>query len=99
MNSDATVPVLTSKRRRFVEEYLHDMNATQADIRRKDRVQIGETRKLRLSDRMRRLELIGKHIRFKAFEETVNVKGLDTLADRLERAHRQAAATHPIKGV
>lgn len=41
---------------------------------------------IKISDRIRRLELIGKHIGVKAFEETINVKGLDQLADRLARA-------------
>jgi len=41
---------------------------------------------VKLSDRIRRLELIGKHIGVKAFEDTINVKGLDQLADRLARA-------------
>lgn len=41
---------------------------------------------VKVSDRIRRLELIGKHIGVKAFEETVVVKGLDALADRLMRA-------------
>lgn len=54
--------------------------------RGEDRVQIGVVRKVRLDNRVKRLELIGKHIGVKAFEETVNVKGLDGLADRLERA-------------
>lgn len=54
-----------------------------------DRRQIGLTKKLRLSERLRRVELIGKHIRVNAFQETVNVKGLDTLADRLERAAKR----------
>jgi phage terminase small subunit len=57
----------------------------------KDRKQIGYVKKLKLSDRVRRLELIGKHIQVQAFQETVNLKGLDTLADRLERAHRRTA--------
>lgn len=64
----------------------------------KDRVQIGQVKKVRLSDRLRRLELIGKHIRVNAFQETVNVKGLDTLADRMERAKQRCendAATKP----
>lgn len=55
-----------------------------------DRIQIGYTKKLRLSDRVRRLELIGKHIKVNAFQDTVALKGLDTLADRLERAHKRA---------
>lgn len=52
-------------------------------------VKIGVVRKIKVSDRIRRLELIGKHIGVKAFEETVNIKGLDTLADRLERAMKR----------
>lgn len=54
-----------------------------------DRIQIGHTKKLRLSDRVRRLELIGKHVKVNAFQEQVAVKGLDTLADRLERAMKR----------
>jgi phage terminase small subunit len=54
-----------------------------------DRIQIGQVKKLRLSDRVRRLELIGKHVRVNAFQEQVAVKGLDTLADRLERAKQR----------
>mgnify|MGYP003454838347 FL=1 len=49
-------------------------------------VRVGIVRKIRQSDRLRRLELIGKHIGVKAFEEQVSIKGLDTLADRLARA-------------
>lgn len=56
----------------------------------KERTQIGHVRKVKLSDRIRRLELIGKHIGVKAFEEQVNVTGLDALADRLARAAKRA---------
>jgi phage terminase small subunit len=55
----------------------------------KDRIQIGETKKVRLSERLRRVELIGKHVRVNAFQETVNVTGIDTLSDRMERAHQR----------
>jgi phage terminase small subunit len=51
----------------------------------KDRKQIGYTKKIKLSDRVRRLELIGKHISVLAFKEQVEVGSLDGLADRLER--------------
>ncbi|MDX8537050.1 terminase small subunit [Mesorhizobium abyssinicae] len=44
---------------------------------------------IKVSDRIRRLELIGKHIGVKAFEEQVNVTGLDALADRLARAAKR----------
>lgn len=47
---------------------------------------IGQVSKVRLSDRTRRLELIGKHIAVSAFAENVNVKGMEGLADRLKRA-------------
>lgn len=47
---------------------------------------IGHTRKVRLSDRVRRLELIGKHVRVNAFQDVIEHKGLDGLADRLARA-------------
>jgi phage terminase small subunit len=55
----------------------------------KDRVQIGHTKKIRLDNRIKRIELIGKHIGVNAFQETVKHTGLDALADRLERAHKR----------
>lgn len=57
--------------------------------RGKSKEKVGELKKIRLSDRVRRLELIGRHIGVKAFEDTVNVKGLDGLADRLARASKR----------
>jgi phage terminase small subunit len=56
----------------------------------KDRTHIGHLKKVKLSDRTRRLELIGKHIAVSAFSENINVKGLDGLADRLNRAKSKA---------
>lgn len=41
---------------------------------------------IKVSDRIRRLELIGKHVSVNAFQETVQHKGLEGLADRLARA-------------
>ena len=58
----------------------------------KDRRQIGFTKKIKLSDRVRRLELIGKHISVNAFQENVNHTGLDALGDRLERATQRLKA-------
>lgn len=49
-------------------------------------VKIGMVRKMRLDNRVKRLELIGKHIDVSAFVENVNHTGLDGLAERLERA-------------
>jgi phage terminase small subunit len=54
-----------------------------------DGVKMGIVRKIKVSDRIRRLELIGKHVRVNAFQETVVMKGLDTLADRMERAAKR----------
>lgn len=51
----------------------------------------GEVVKVRLSDRVKRLELIGKHIGVNAFQEVVQHKGLEGLADRLDRAARREA--------
>lgn len=64
-----------------------------------DRKEVGRVKKIRMSDRIRRLELIGKHVRVNAFQETINVKGFDGLADRLERARKRRdrieGAEHP----
>lgn len=45
--------------------------------------------KVKLSDRVRRLELIGKHVKVNAFQEVIQHKGLDGLADRLARAKKR----------
>lgn len=52
-------------------------------------VKMGEIKKIRLSDRIKRLELIGKHVRVNAFQEVVQHKGLENLADRLARAKKR----------
>jgi len=44
---------------------------------------------VKLSDRVRRLELIGKHVSVQAFQENVNHTGMDALADRLSRAKKR----------
>jgi phage terminase small subunit len=51
-----------------------------------DGAAVGRVRKVKLDNRVKRLELIGKHIGVKAFEDQVRVTGLDALADRLVRA-------------
>lgn len=50
----------------------------------------GRVRKVKLSDRVKRLELIGKHIGVKAFEERVDVTLHDALADRLRKARERS---------
>lgn len=56
------------------------------DGRGEERERVGTLRKIKLDNRIKRLELIGKHIGVNAFQETVQVKGLDSLAERMERA-------------
>lgn len=57
-----------------------------------NRRQIGFTKKLKLSDRVRRLELIGKHVQVNAFQEQVGISGLEKLADRIARAKSRASS-------
>ncbi len=54
-----------------------------------DRQHIGTVRKVRLDNRVKRIELIGKHIGVNAFQDIVQHKGLDDLADRLARASKR----------
>lgn len=49
-------------------------------------VKVGLIRKVKISDRVRRLELIGKHVNVQAFQENVQVSGVEALADRIARA-------------
>lgn len=49
-------------------------------------VTMGIIRKVKQSDRLRRLELIGKHVNVNAFQDVVQHKGLEGLADRIARA-------------
>lgn len=55
----------------------------------KDREQIGVVKKIKLDSRIRRKELIGKHVQVNAFQENVSHKGLEGLGDRLDRAARR----------
>lgn len=51
-----------------------------------EREHIGRVRKIKLDSRIKRVELIGKHVRVNAFQENVRMAGLDGLGDRLQRA-------------
>lgn len=62
-----------------------DINVTEVDG-----VKMGEIVKVKVSDRVRRLELIGKHVAVQAFQENVNHTGLDALAERLARAKQRS---------
>lgn len=55
----------------------------------KERREVGHVKKVKFAERLRRLELIGKHIRINAFKEIIEHKGLGALAERLERAQRR----------
>ena len=57
-----------------------------------DRIQIGYVSKVKLSDKIKRVELLGKHVRVNAFQEVVQHKGLDGLANRLGRAKSRRKA-------
>lgn len=61
------------------------------DVRDDDEEPVEETVvvKIKLSDRVRSLELIGKHVRVNAFQDVVEHKGLDGIADRLTRAAKR----------
>lgn len=54
-----------------------------------DRINVGRVVTMKVSDRIKRIELIGKHVKVNAFQDQVEVKGLDKLADRLERARKR----------
>lgn len=51
------------------------------------REHVGTRVKVRFSDRLRRIDLIGKHINVNAFQDVIQHKGLDGLRDRLRRAN------------
>ena len=59
---------------------------------RMDGVAMGIVKKIKVSDRIRRLELIGKHVKVNAFAENVKVEITDKLAERLARAKKRLAA-------
>lgn len=52
----------------------------------KNRRQIGVVKKIKLDSRIRRKELIGKHVAVNAFQEQVSHSGLGGLDERLDRA-------------
>lgn len=54
--------------------------------RGEDREHIGRVRKVKLSDRIKRLELIGKHVDVQAFREKVEIEISESVAARLARA-------------
>lgn len=51
---------------------------------------IGRVKKVKVSDRIKRTELIGKHVTVQAFKEQVEVSGTIGLAERVARAKQRA---------
>lgn len=60
--------------------------------RGEDRVQIGVLRKIKLDNRVKRLELIGKHVDVRAFQEQLEITVNDNRAERLARARERRLA-------
>jgi phage terminase small subunit len=65
------------------------------DGRGEDKERIGYAKKIRFHDKIRALELLGKHL--KMFTDVHEIPGLDTLAERLEAAEKRARACKPQK--
>lgn len=57
-------------------------------IRAPDGTEMGIVKKIKISDRVKRLELIGRHVSVKAFEDRISV-GVDDIPGRMARALRR----------
>lgn len=55
-----------------------------------DGASVGTVAKLRISDRVKRLELIGRHIGVQAFKDQIEHSGTVNLADRMAAGRRRA---------
>ena len=64
----------------------------------KSRKHVGRVTKVRLRDRIRRIELIGKHVNVQAFKEHVAISGLENLGERIERAKKRNAEADASHG-
>ena len=62
------------------------MVGIETEEREVDGVKVGIVRKVKQSDRIKRLELIGRHVGVQAFKDQVDLKVTEGLADRLARA-------------
>lgn len=60
------------------------------DVREEGRT-VGAVRKIKLSDRIKRIELIGKHVGVQAFRDQVDLNVYGSLAERVQRAKDRAA--------
>jgi hypothetical protein len=74
---------------RFMNEHRRDYSITlMCRVLRVARagLRMGTVRKIRQSDRIKRLELLGRHVGVQAFKDAVDVSVTDGLADRVKRA-------------
>lgn len=55
-----------------------------------DGVEVGKVKKVKFSDRMRRIEALGRHVSVNAFRDNLRFVGLSDLAERLLRARSRA---------
>lgn len=62
-------------------------------IKGPDGAEIGVLKKIKFSDRLKRLELIGRYIHMEASKNRAAPSGLDGLAERMERASERARST------
>lgn len=62
-----------------------------------DRKQVGETVDLKILDRLRVLDMIGKHTDVRAFVERVEIASDSMLTDRLNQARKDASARNSPK--
>lgn len=60
-------------------------------------MRMGSVRKIKQSDRIKRLELIGRHVGVQAFKDVVDVSVTDGLADRVQRAKDRGVASAAAK--
>ena len=63
----------------------------------KDGEFIGFIKRVKMSDRVKRLEMIGKHVKVMAFKEVIEHKGLGGIADRLARAKQRRKSEEPVE--
>ena len=66
-------------------------------IKGPDGTEMGVVKKIKISDRIKRIELIGRHVSVKAFEDRISL-GVDDIPGRMERA-RKRLAENERKGV
>ena len=59
-------------------------------IRGPDGSEMGILKKIKISDRIKRLELIGRHVSVKAFKDRISL-GVDDIPGRMERARKRLA--------